>query len=57
MIMSGLLMLRHIGESDCADRAEKAMLEVFAEGEVRTRDLGGTAKTDEFATAIVDKLR
>jgi isocitrate dehydrogenase (NAD+) len=57
MLMSGLLMLRHIGEHECADRAEKAMLDVFAEGKVRTRDLGGSAKTDEFATAIVEKLR
>jgi isocitrate dehydrogenase (NAD+) len=57
MLMSGLLMLRHIGEHDCADRAEKAMLDVFAEEEIRTRDLGGTAKTDEFATAIINKLR
>lgn len=57
MLMSGLLMLRHIGEHECADRAEKAMLEVFAEGEIRTRDLGGSAKTDEFATAIINKLR
>lgn len=57
MLMSGLLMLRHIGEHECADLAEKAMLEVFAEGEIRTRDLGGSAKTDEFATAIINKLR
>jgi len=57
MLMSGLLMLRHIGEHECADRAEKAMLDVFAEGKVRTQDLGGSAKTDEFATAIVEKLR
>jgi len=57
MLMSGLLMLRHIGEHDCADSAERAMLQVFADGEVRTRDLGGSAKTDEFATAIINKLR
>ncbi len=50
------MMLRHIGENDAADRAEKAMLDVFAEGKTLTRDLGGTAKTNEFARAIVEKM-
>ena len=56
IMMSAFLMLRHIGENDAADRAEKAMMEVFVEGEVRTKDLGGTASTAEFATAIINKL-
>ncbi|MCA1590151.1 MAG: NAD-dependent isocitrate dehydrogenase, partial [Acidobacteria bacterium] len=56
ILMSAILMLRHIGEMDAADRTEKAMLEVFAEGKHLTRDLGGTAKTNEFARAIVEKL-
>jgi isocitrate dehydrogenase (NAD+) len=56
ILISGLLMLRHLGEYDAADRAEKAMLEVFAEGKYITRDLGGTAKTNEFARAICEKL-
>jgi isocitrate dehydrogenase (NAD+) len=57
ILMSGILMLRHIGEMEAADRVEKAMMDVFAEGSVRTKDLGGTAKTSEFATAIVEKLK
>jgi len=57
ILMSGILMLRHLGETEAADRVEKAMMDVYAEGGIRTRDLGGTAKTDEFATAIVEKLR
>lgn len=57
IMMSGLLMLRHIGEMDAADRAEKALMDVFREGEIRTRDLGGTASTAEFATAIIEKLK
>ena len=56
ILMSGIIMLRHIGEPDAADRVEKAMLEVFADGKTLTRDLGGTAKTNEFARAIVEKL-
>ena len=42
---------------DAADRVEKAMMGVFAEGEIRTKDLGGTANTAEFASAIIDKLK
>ncbi|HVF30820.1 MAG TPA: isocitrate dehydrogenase (NAD(+)) [Pyrinomonadaceae bacterium] len=56
ILMSGILMLRHLGEQDAAVRIEKAMFEVFAEGKVLTKDLGGNAKTDDFARAIVEKL-
>ena len=57
VLMSAILMLKHIGERDAADRIEKAMLEVFAEGATITKDLGGTAKTADFANAIIDKLK
>jgi isocitrate dehydrogenase (NAD+) len=56
ILMSGIMMLRHIGEQDAADRVESAMLDVFAEGKTLTKDLGGSAKTNEFARAIVEKL-
>ena len=56
ILMSAIMMLRHLGEQDAAVRIEKAMLEVFADGKALTRDLGGTAKTNEFARAIVEKL-
>jgi isocitrate dehydrogenase (NAD+) len=57
LLMSAILMLRHIDETDAADRVQKAMLEIYAEGKIRTRDLGGTAKTAEFANAIIEKLK
>jgi isocitrate dehydrogenase (NAD+) len=56
LLQSGILMLRHIGERDAAARIENAMLAVFEEGKVRTRDIGGDAKTSEFAEAIVAKM-
>jgi isocitrate dehydrogenase (NAD+) len=56
LLQSGILMLRYIGEREAADRIEKAMLMVFEEGKVRTRDIGGTAKTAEFADAIIQKM-
>lgn len=56
LLMSAIVMLRHIGERDAAQAIEDAMLGVFAEGKIRTRDLGGTATTAEFAGAIIAKL-
>jgi isocitrate dehydrogenase (NAD+) len=56
LLQSAILMLQHIGERAAADKIEAAMLKVFEEGKVRTRDIGGTATTDEFADAIVGKM-
>ncbi|MFN2453246.1 MAG: isocitrate dehydrogenase (NAD(+)) [Pyrinomonadaceae bacterium] len=53
LLQSGILMMRHIGEREAAERTETAMLKVFAEGRVRTRDIGGDAKTAEFTDAII----
>src|SRR5256714_1952362 len=56
LLQSGIMMLRYIAEREAADCIEHAMLAVFIEGRVRTRDIGGTAKTAEFADAIIQKL-
>lgn len=57
LLQSSILMLRYLGEREIADRTENAMLKTFREGKVRTRDIGGTAKTAEFADAIIANLR
>ncbi|HEX8355689.1 MAG TPA: isocitrate dehydrogenase (NAD(+)) [Pyrinomonadaceae bacterium] len=56
LLQSGVLMLRHLGEREAADRIERAMLKVYADGQVRTRDVGGTSRTNEFARAVVDAM-
>ncbi|MEO7673612.1 MAG: isocitrate dehydrogenase (NAD(+)) [Pyrinomonadaceae bacterium] len=56
LLMSAIVMLRYIGEKEAGQKVEDAMMAVFAEGKVRTKDLGGTAKTNEFARAIVEKI-
>jgi isocitrate dehydrogenase (NAD+) len=56
MILSGVLMLRHLGEQAAAERVEDATREVIAEGKATTYDLGGPAGTSEFADAIVARL-
>jgi len=50
---SAVLMLRHLGENEAADRVVNAIFKVLGESDVRTPDLGGTATTDEYADAVV----
>jgi isocitrate dehydrogenase (NAD+) len=52
LLLSGLLMLEHIGERAAADHIRGALARVLAAGVVRTHDLGGTASTTEFTDAI-----
>jgi isocitrate dehydrogenase (NAD+) len=56
LILSGVLMLRHLGEQDAAERVENALRETIAEGTTVTYDLGGSAGTAAFADAIIDRL-
>ena len=51
LLLSGVLMLHHLNEDAIAGRVMRAVTSVLA-GSVRTRDIGGTATTTEFATAI-----
>jgi isocitrate dehydrogenase (NAD+) len=56
LLLSGILMLRHIDEEHAADRIMTALGAVMSAGKVRTRDLGGTASTLEFADAVCRAL-
>jgi isocitrate dehydrogenase (NAD+) len=56
LLLSAILMLRHLDEGTAADRVMSALTAVLAEGRVRTRDLGGTASTLEYADAIVTAM-
>ena len=55
VIMSGVMMLNHLGETAAADKIKSAYNAVLAGGdpEKRTRDLGGTAGTAGFADALI----
>jgi isocitrate dehydrogenase (NAD+) len=56
MIVSGAMMLRHLGEGDAARRVDRAVDAVLERGEVRTRDLGGSSSTAEVAEAVAEAL-
>jgi isocitrate dehydrogenase (NAD+) len=57
LILSGALMLRHLGETDAADALESAVRAVIAEGTTVTYDLGGTAGTREFGDTVAERVR
>jgi isocitrate dehydrogenase (NAD+) len=56
LLLSALLMLRHLGESRLADLIMAALTRVLVRGAVRTRDLGGSATTTEFAEAVCREI-
>lgn len=55
-ILSGVMMLKYLGESKAADKVEKAVEKVLEEGEKTTKDLGGNAGTLEYTEAIINAL-
>ncbi|MEG1954358.1 MAG: isocitrate/isopropylmalate dehydrogenase family protein [Hydrogenoanaerobacterium sp.] len=56
LLLSGVMMLRHLGEMDAAARIENAFIAVAATGSYRTLDLGGTTGTDQFADAVIAQI-
>jgi len=56
LLLSAVMMLRHIDEGGAADRIMQALGAVLQARSVRTRDLGGTASTLEFADAVCRTL-
>src|SRR5207342_2462929 len=57
LLLSAVLMLRHIDEGAVADRIMKALGDVLIAKDVRTRDLGGTASTLEFADTVCRQIQ
>lgn len=55
-ILCGVMLLRHLGERQAADRIHSAVIRVIKESRTVTPDLGGTATTDEMANAIIAYL-
>ncbi len=56
ILMSGIMMLEHLGELQAARRIEGALHRVYREGKHLTRDVGGKATTQEFTSAVIAAL-
>jgi isocitrate dehydrogenase (NAD+) len=57
MILSAGMMLAHLGRASASRAIRQAVSSVLAEGSHRTRDIGGSASTDEFARAVARETR
>src|SRR6187401_1749078 len=56
LILSGALMLRHLGYAGEAEKVETAVRDVIADGVATSYDQGGTAGTAAYADAIIERL-
>jgi isocitrate dehydrogenase (NAD+) len=56
LLRSGILMLRHLGEQQAADRIQRALEVVYTERKHLTRDMSGTASTNQFADAVISAM-
>ncbi|MGB7622117.1 MAG: isocitrate dehydrogenase (NAD(+)) [Terriglobia bacterium] len=56
VMLSSALMLEHLNELDAGRRLRSAIERVYAEGKQITRDLGGTATTQEFTEAVLRQI-
>jgi isocitrate dehydrogenase (NAD+) len=56
LLLASAMMLDHVGGPDLARRLREAIDRTLNEDKVRTRDLGGTASTEQFAKAIISRL-
>jgi isocitrate dehydrogenase (NAD+) len=56
IVISGIMMLRHLGETQAAERIDEALRRVYREGNHLTPDVGGEATTEEFTAAVIAAL-
>jgi isocitrate dehydrogenase (NAD+) len=55
-MLAGCMLLEHLGQGERALRVRRALEGVIRDGKCVTRDLGGTASTDEFTDAVIARL-
>lgn len=57
LLWSACMMLEYLGQKECAGKIRRAVDEVLADGTCLTPDLHGTATTEEYRDAIIQKIR
>ncbi|KAI5062145.1 hypothetical protein GOP47_0022684 [Adiantum capillus-veneris] len=56
LLLSSVMMLRHLGMGEKADRIHKAIMKTIEEGKFLTGDLGGKASTSDYTKAVCENL-
>ena len=56
MILSSVMMLRHLGLLEQANRISNAVYNTIQQSKVLTRDMGGNASTSQFTDAVISSL-
>jgi isocitrate dehydrogenase (NAD+) len=56
MMLSAVLMLKYLGQNAAAERIESAVHRVYEQGRFLTRDVGGSSSTEDFTSAVIDRL-
>jgi isocitrate dehydrogenase (NAD+) len=57
LMMSSVMMLTHLGETEAAHKLRRSIEKVYAEGSHRTGDVGGSASTEEFTEAVIKTIK
>ena len=57
LMLSAVMMLRHLGEVDASTRLQNAVEAVYLEGTCTTSDVGGTGSTSQFTDAVVAAVK
>jgi isocitrate dehydrogenase (NAD+) len=57
MVLAACMMLDHIGQQDVATRVRNAVTATLEARQTITPDIGGRARTEEYAEAVVRALR
>lgn len=57
MLLSAVLLLKHLGLHQLADKIDFAVMKVLKDGKVKTADLGGKSSTTDFTKAVVSSLQ
>ena len=56
LLLSAIMMLEHIHEIEAAKRVDAALRRVYSEGKNLTKDVGGSATTEQFTMAVIGEL-
>jgi isocitrate dehydrogenase (NAD+) len=57
LMLSAVMLLTHLGESEAAHKLQSAVERVYSEGKHLTGDVGGTASTEEFTDAVLRTMK